>query len=125
MNFSTDKNDDIGLKLAENLAKGPSGGRSTMWLGGVCVAVVPFVYGVWCLITGHALMFGRHDSVSVTGSPAVALAIAYMSAGLFAHFHWFWGLHPRLGALSQLGKIVSLAVFLCSLGFAIFKIVEM
>jgi hypothetical protein len=103
------------------LADEPSGGRVKMWLVGVGVALAPVIYGVYCLISGHAILPGDPESLDVYGDAAFGLAIASMAVGLFIHAHWFWGLHPRYSFLCAPLKLVALVVFLASFGFGIFK----
>ena len=109
---------------AEDLAYSPSGGRIKMGLLGVGFALIPLVYGVHCLFTGHARFFGRSNShLDLDGSAAVALAIAYIAIGIFIHAHWFWGLLPRFEAVSYLLKMASVLAFLGSFGYTIYKII--
>src|SRR5262245_11353972 len=101
----------------------PSGGRVKMWLVGVGVALLPTIYGVYCLVTGHAILPAERGSdLDVYGDAAIALGITYMAVGLFIHAQWFWGLHPRFSFLRlPLLGIASLAIVV-SLVIAIFKI---
>jgi hypothetical protein len=102
----------------EDLANEPSGGPLKMWLTGVGMALIPIGYGVHCLVTGHARFFGRRGSnLNLDGATAISLAIAYISIGAFVHFHFFWGLHPRLRGLSPLLKLLAQLVFICSFGY--------
>jgi hypothetical protein len=71
----------------------------------------------------QATLFGSRGShLELHGIAAVSLAVAYIAVGAFAHFHWFWGLHHRLQQFSDVGKLLSLVVFLPSFGYAIFQI---
>ena len=100
-------------KVAESLSHSPSGGRLKMWLLGVGLALIPICYGIRCLQSGHATFFGsRGARLELTGTEAVAMAIAYIAIGVFIHAHWFWGLHPRLEALSPILKVLAILVFL-------------
>lgn len=101
----------------------PSGGRIKMWFVGVGVAVVPAIYGVYCLVTGHAIFPARRGSdLDVYGDAAIALAITYMAVGLVIHAQWFWGLHPRFAFLRFPLLGIDSLVIIVSLGIAIFKI---
>lgn len=101
----------------------PSGGRIKMWLVGVGVALVPAIYGVYCVIAGHAKLPSENGpALDVRGSAAVALGITYMAVGAFIHVHWFWGLIPRISFVCPVLKVVILVIFLSSLGFAIYRI---
>lgn len=115
MSFWTRNPYESSAKAAESLADYPSGGRIKMWLLGVALALAPIGYGVRCLVTEHATLIGSRGSrLEVTGSAAVAMAIAYMAVGLFIHAHWFWGLHPRLSPWSPVLKILTLLTFLAA-----------
>jgi hypothetical protein len=108
---------------ADSLAYGPSGGPLKRWLAGVGVALLPIVYGIHCLWTGHAVLPGRHRvSLETSGSTATALAIAYLALGAFIHFHYFWGLHRRLYGWSELLKVLAVLALLGSLGYAAYHI---
>lgn len=124
MGFWTNKQHRTGFDEAEDLAYPPSGGRVTMWLLGVGLALIPVGYGIRCLITGHAVLPGQNDSaLDVTGSTAVALAIAYIAVGVFVHAHWFWGLQPKRLIISNILKLLTVLVFLGSLGYVFYKVV--
>jgi hypothetical protein len=122
MGFWTNKEHRTAFDDAEDLAYPPSGGRAKMWLLGIALALIPIGYGIYCLRTGRALMFGQNADLDVTGPGAVALAIAYMAVGIFIHAHWFWGLHPKGESMSYLLKFLAVLLFLGSFGYAIYKI---
>jgi hypothetical protein len=124
MGFWTNKLHRTAFDDAEDLSYPPSGGRLKMWLFGVGLALIPIGYGIHCLRTGHARFFGdRGENLDLNGSAAIALAIAYLAIGGFIHAHWFWGLHPRLEALGNLLKLVSVLVFLGSFGYVMYRII--
>lgn len=107
------------------LAHAPSGGRGTQIFAGIILALAPIAYGLFCLDRGWASLFGSHASaVILRGSEAQALAAAYISLGLFCHFHWFWGLHPRLQPCSQVLKKLALAGFLIPMLWVIWQVVS-
>ena len=122
MSFWTNKEQRTALDDAENLAYAPSGGPLKMWLLGIGLALIPLGYGGHCLVTGHALFFGRDSTLELDGPAATALAIAYLSLGTFLHAHWFWGLQPRFATFSYLLKFASVLAFLGSLGFVMYKL---
>jgi len=123
MSFWTRNPYESDAQIAESLSHSPSGGRVKMWLLGVGLALVPVYCGIRGWQTGHATFFGSHGSrLDVTGSSAVAMAIAYIAVGVFIHAHWFWGLHPRLEALSPIPKALALLLFLGGLGYAGYRI---
>jgi hypothetical protein len=123
MGFWTNKDHRTAFNNAEDLAYSPTGGRIKMWLLGVGLALIPVWYGVHCLFTGHARLFGHSGSpLELNGSAAKALAISYIAIGGFIHAHWFWGLQPRFEQLSYLLKVVAVLVFLCSFGYTIYRV---
>lgn len=101
----------------------PSGGPIKMWLLGVGLSLIPFIYGIRCFRKGEARLFGRDDDLDLTGTSAISLAIAYLALGLFIHAHWFWGLHPRLYPFSPCLKGIALVVFVVSFFYTMFRIV--
>lgn len=124
MGFWTNKDHRTAFDDAEDLSYAPSGGRIKMWLLGVGLALFPIGYGVRCLITDQARFFGRRGThLDLDGSAAIALAIAYITVGVFIHAHWFWGLHPRLEPLSYLLKVLAVLVFLGAFGYTMFRII--
>jgi len=45
---------------------------------------------------------------AVEGGAAIALGLGWIAVGAFLHFHFFFGLHPRLESHSRAGKYVAL-----------------
>lgn len=124
MGFWTNKEHRTGFDEAEDLAYSPDGGLVKMWLLGVGLALIPVVYGIRCLFSGHALLLGQNDSeLDATGPTAVALAIAYIAVGIFIHAHWFWGLLPKREIVSYALKFLAVLVFLGSLVYVIYRVV--
>ncbi len=109
----------------ESFSTAPSGGRITRWFCGVFLALIPIRYGVRCIFIERATLWGKfHSHLTVRGTAAISLGIAYIAIGAFAHFHWFWGLHPRLQPFTDVGKLITLLVFLSSLGYAFCQILS-
>jgi hypothetical protein len=107
--------------------RGPSGsglsfegsGRSDLaaWRDGVGLAVIPALFGLWPLVTGHFVMSVRGGQLALNGAPARALGIAAIALGACVHFHYFWGAHDRLSAYSQPAQVAAALVFLGALGY--------
>jgi hypothetical protein len=94
-----------------------------MWLPGFGLALIPIGYGIRCLPTGHTAFWCRRgEQLDLTGSAAVALAIAYVAAGVFIHAHRFWGLHSTLEAFNPVLKVLAVMLFLGCLGYTAYKI---
>jgi len=114
---------EIDARVAGSLSESPSGGRLKMWLLGFLLALVPILYGMHCLWSGHTkLVGGRGASLDLTGSAAVAMAIAYIAMGGYMHAHWFWGLHHKLEPLSPILKLLAVLAFLGGLGYTGYRI---
>ena len=123
MSFWTRNPCETDAKVAESLSYSPSGGRIKMWLLGVGLALGPICYGIRCLATDHATFIGSRGSrLELTGSAAMAMAIAYLAVGLFIHAHWFWGLHPKLTMWSPVLKVPILVIFLGAFVYAAYSI---
>jgi hypothetical protein len=111
------------LDDAEDLADYPQGGRGKQWIAGGLLAAIPIIYGVICIVCGHATLFGnRGSTLDVQGAAGVSLAIAYIALGSFAHFHYFWGLSQRFWGVSFPGKVISALVFVPALVYALYRI---
>ena len=76
--------------FAEQFDGPPEGDGWTMWIGGVVFAVLAALPAVFAII----------------GSRYVT-ALFFLSFGLILHFHYFWGLHPKLCGLSELAKNIA------------------
>jgi hypothetical protein len=125
MGISTTKEHRTSPGNAIDFAYEPTGGASTMWIFGVGVALIPLVYGIHCLITRHAILFGKqHSNANFYGAPAITLAICYMAVGGFIHFHWFWGINRHLQPFSGIGKILCILAFLPCLGYSIYSLFQ-
>ena len=123
MSFWTRNPYETDAEVADSLSHSPSGGRVKMWLLGFGVALVPIYYGIRCIQAGHTTFFGsRGSNLDLTGSSAIAMAIAYIAVGVFIHAHWFWGLHPKLEPLSPILKVLAVLVFLGGLGYTAYRI---
>lgn len=91
-------------EIASRMDEPPVGDGWTKWIGG---AVFPV------LIAAPGYVFWA------TG--AVATCIVLVSVGLLLHFHYFWGLHPKLVALSAFAKNVAAFGALCGIAYGVYK----
>ncbi len=93
----------------------PSSGWKERWIGGLGVALIPIVYGLYCLYSGHAVFLRRRKGfIDLQGWDAVVMAIAWIALGAFLHFEYFWGRHPRLRAWSGRLKGAAMGVFMAA-----------
>src|SRR6478735_4258051 len=95
----------------ENLAYPPNGGKMKLILLGIIVPATIAVIAIRAWILQEASLPTKTSGwYCVHGQDARAAAAAYLSAAVFAHSRWFWGL---LGAerVFLTGTIVSLLTF--------------
>lgn len=104
--------------VADLIDAQPRGGSPTMWLAGVGLALLPLMYGISCIVTRRGELGTTLWPSEVQGPPAVALGVGWVGVGLFLHFHFFFGLHPRLAAFSRRAKSFALIVAGTGLGIA-------
>jgi hypothetical protein len=104
----------------DSFSNGPSGGRFKQWFAGVFLALLPIGYGIHALKVGRTVLLGNRSAADLTGPPGVFLAAAYIAIGFFIHFHYFWGLHPRLCDYAEHSKALSLIVFAPCFLYAIY-----
>jgi hypothetical protein len=107
-----------------DLSDSPKLGPVKRWLYGVLLPAVPVAYGIWAAVRQRVAVPGRTRSTVLAGAPAVAFAVAWVAAGAFAHFHFFWGPHPMLWRLADLGKIVAALVFIGALVTAGYLLIQ-
>lgn len=107
------------LDIADRLADTPEPTFWSRWFGGVIVPVLLMDYGWRCCASQSAVF----DQLPLQGRTAVAFGIVWISAGLFAHFHWFWSSLKRLSVLADPGKALALLGFIGSGGYVVWSIV--
>ena len=108
--------------MIEDLPFSPSGGRLKMWLAGAFLPLVPFIYGLMCILKQQATFWStRLSKLEAVGSEAIALGIAYAAVGTFLHFHYFLGLHPTLLRYMSTGKLISVVVCMGSFGYFMYR----
>jgi len=90
-------------------------------VGGVVLLLFPIGFGVLCLLHGETPLSGRGAKLILSGLPGAALAIAYLSIGIFLQFHWFWASQPRL----EPARLVAALLFVAGLGYALFSLVAL
>lgn len=92
----------------ERLAYPPSGGVDKLVFLGIVLPLVIGFFGVRAWVTGEAFWYGsRGSGMTVRGPAAQALAVVYVSAALFCHFRWCWGL-TRFYRIYETGTVLSL-----------------
>ena len=86
------------------------GGAPTMWLAGVALALLPLTHGIRCVVTQQTEIGTQFWKSEVEGFAAIGVGLGWIGVALFLHFHFFFGLHPRLEEYSRRGKSVALVV---------------
>lgn len=112
------------VERAEKLADTASDDLFATWIWGIAAAVALAGYGVWCLVTRSVhFVEGRPLEVVVYhGGRAIALGVAYVSAGLFLNLHYFWSWRAAYQAYAQIGKGVALLGVAGGIGYFIFAV---
>jgi hypothetical protein len=105
------------VDMADRLSDRPEPTFWSKWFGGLIIPGLLAAYGAHCCWVQQATFHGRGGSaLELHGSAAVAYGVAWISAGLFAHFHYFWSSLERLHVFMDLGKLVALVALLGAIG---------
>jgi hypothetical protein len=108
--------------LAEGLSN-PHRGNLTSVLGiGVVASLFMATYGLVCVVAQEATFVGSRpiEIVTYTGTPAICLGVAYVSAALFMHCHFTWSDSERYHGVAQIGKLISAATLALAIGYFVF-----
>lgn len=108
------------LNDAEDLAYQPAYSPWTKWFCGCLLAGLLAGYSILAWIRGSITLFGRGNSLEITGDDVALLAGAYLAFAAFIHFHCFWNLHPPLARFTQPLKVTALLIFLPCLCLVIY-----
>ena len=98
----------------------PTQGPFFQWGLGVALPLALFAYG-GCAIASHQVMFGGRSPMILHGPNAIALGVAGISAGVFAHCHFCWGNVFDQAWFAVLGKIIAACGFIAALGFILVR----
>ena len=77
-------------------------------------------YGL-CGVLSQRTIFGGRVSMTLRGPNAVGFGIAWISAGVFVHCHYFWGNIFDNAWFAVLGKIIAACGFIAGLAFVIVR----
>ena len=96
-----------------------------MWTAGMCVPLVLLGYALNCIATRRALTLNLNSRgmqyieprllVEIYNAHAVTFGCVLLSLAMFGHFHWFWGIHPKLWQHHELGKGLALICLILAL----------
>jgi len=98
----------------------PGQGPLYQWGLGVAVPLVLFAYGIYAVVAQQA-HFGGEMPMAIRGLNATAFGIAWASAGLFLHCHFFWGNVFNQAWLAVLGKIIGACGFIAGMAFVVVR----
>ena len=98
----------------------PAQSRFHKWVAGVLIPVVLIAIGVAAIVTQHATL-GRRSALHLSGANAVAIGVAWIAAGVFAHCNYFWGNLLDNHWAAEIGKIVGLLGVVGGLIFALVR----
>ena len=77
-------------------------------------------YGGYAIATREAT-FGGRVAMTLHGPNAIAFGVAWASAGVFVHCHYFWGNVLNQAWFAVLGKIVAACGFIAGLVFVLVR----
>ncbi len=90
-----------------------------MWREGVALPLLPTLYGLFVLVTGHVRLSGRGRGLTLDGGDARAFGLAAITLGAAIHFHYFWGPHPTLSRHQPAALAAATAAFLGAITYII------
>ncbi len=97
----------------------PDGGWVKLALLGVALPIVIWYFAGKAWITEEATWIGSRQNMLVDGNAAKSIAVVYLSAGLFCHFRWCWGIIP-VYRVFEIGTVVSLLGVIGGLGYSVY-----
>lgn len=98
----------------------PAQGPFYQWGLGVVLPLALIGYGGYAIATREAT-FGGRIAMTLHGPNAIAFGIAWVSAGVFVHCHYFWGNVMNQAWFAVLGKIVAACGFIAGLVFVLVR----
>ncbi len=98
----------------------PAQGPFYKWVLGVALPLALIAYGSYAIVMQQAT-FGGEISMQLHGPNATAFGIAWFSAGVFVHCHYFWGNVFNQAWFAVLGKIVFACGFIAGLAFVLVR----
>ncbi len=113
------------IHLMEHFSNTPEPTLWSKWFGGWVVPLLFAGYGLNCCLHQTGVLYGDNSAEwLLEGRKAVFYGIAWVSAGCFAHFHYFWPTLKRLGVFTDLGKVLSLLCLIASGGFVLWSLLK-
>lgn len=110
------------LDLADHFGSDPAYSPFSRWFGGMVVPLAILWYAIEIIIAEKAMVGSEPGAVKILGIEAVIWGIGSIGLGSFIHFHYFWTSFYALCDFADLGKLLSLLVFLGAKGYVIWGI---
>lgn len=98
----------------------PGQGLFYQWGLGTLLPLALLGYGIYA-IARQQISVGGQFPMTLHGPNATAFGIAWISAGAFAHFHYFWGNVFDQAWFAVLGKIVAACGFIAGVVFVLVR----
>jgi hypothetical protein len=98
----------------------PGQGLLYQWGLGAVLPLLLIGYGLNAIVMQH-VEFGSRISMTFRGLNATAFGVAWVSAGVFVHCHYFWGNIYNQAWFAVLGKIVAAIGFIAGLIFVLVR----
>lgn len=99
----------------------PAQGWFYQWVLGVAVPVGIAWYAVAAIARREATFSNQNILLTLHGRNAVAFGIAWLSAAVFVHCHYFWGNIYDQAWFAVLGKIVAACGFIAGLTYVLIR----
>lgn len=111
------------LAGVESLFEASGRGGLSAWREGVVLALLPVLYGVFPLISGHITLRGRGGGqFRLDDGPARAWGLAAIALGFAIHVRFFWSSHETLSEHHGRGMLASAVLFLGAVAYIVFPI---
>lgn len=98
----------------------PGQGPFYQWGLGVVLPLALIAFGIYAIAV-RQISFGGRISMTLHGLNAIAFGIAWVSAGISVHCHYFWGNVFNQAWFAVLGKIVAACGFIAALLFVLVR----
>jgi hypothetical protein len=98
----------------------PGQGPQYQWGLGVLLPLALAGYGGYAIVM-RQVEFGSRITMTFRGLNALAFGVAWVSAALFVHCHYFWGNLYNQAWVAVLGKIVGALGFIAGLGIVLVR----
>jgi len=98
----------------------PGEGLLYQWGLGAVLPLLLIGYGLSAIVM-QRVEFGSRISMTFRGLNATAFGVAWVSAGVFVHCHYFWGNIYNQAWFAVLGKIIAAVGFIASIVFVLVR----